>query len=209
MKRKLRYEELPTLNSPRWLSLENLEGEEWRNIPLYDGYFVSNYGRVKSIDRIIHYVGKRCGDHIHYGKIIKGYINKKGYVAIGLRGLLKHECRRVHQLVMLAFCKKPSDCDQINHRDENKLNNCLYNLEYCNQSYNNNYGTRAERYSQVVLNDKRRSKRVAQYTLSGKLIAIFPSLHQIQRDLGFQHNHIQRNCNGKSHTSYGFKWEWV
>lgn len=53
-RKKLRFEELPKVNSERWLSLEDLPGEEWRDVVGFEGlYMVSDYGRVKSLDRVI------------------------------------------------------------------------------------------------------------------------------------------------------------
>ncbi len=206
--RKLKYENLPELNSERWLSLENLEGEVWRPIPKYFGYMASKYGRIKSLDRAIDYEGSRCGIHFHRSKVLKGHINKKGYIAVTIRSD-RVECRRIQQLVMMAFRKMPKDCDQINHKDENKLNNCLYNLEYCNQHYNNMYGTRRQRIREKVINDVRRSRKVNQYTLSGEFIACYPSLRQVERDFGYQHNHISGACRGVLKTAYGYLWSWA
>ncbi len=204
----IKYEDLPTLNSPRWLSPKDLEGEIWKAIPNYDGYMASNYGRVKSIDRVVTYSGPRSGDHLHKGKVLRCFVNPHGYVAISLRGKEKEENRRVHQLVMAAFSEKPEGANQINHIDENKMNNCVYNLEYCTGIYNNLYGTKRERYRGKVQNDPKRSKPVIQQSLAGNFISTFPSLREAGRALGVQHGHIRDCCNGKLKTAYGYKWSW-
>jgi hypothetical protein len=107
--------------------------EVWKDIPMYEGiYEVSSTGKVRS--KVT-------------GKLTTTQVNKKGYeiARIYLNGLCKNE--RVHRLVAFAFLPNPNDYPQINHKDENKLNNCVDNLEWCDADYNNHYGTHIIRSS--------------------------------------------------------------
>lgn len=180
--------------------------EIWKDIPNYIGYYqVSNMGRIRSVDRFVKVNVKTI---FLKGKVKKQYKTKKGYLTINLSKDGVTNTMFVHVVVLTSFVQRPKGLNQINHKDENKTNNALTNLEYCDCKYNQNYGTCNLRKSLATINDIKRSKRVLQYTLDGQLIKEYPSLHQMVRDTGFSRTHIRSACNGKLHTAYGFKWNW-
>lgn len=113
--------------------------EKWKKIEGYEGYYISNKGRVRVLDRI----GAR-GEYIP-GCIRKENISQGGYsyVALSKGGILKNF--RVSRLVANAFIPNPYGLPEVNHKDENKLNNSVENLEWCTRQYNANYGTARER----------------------------------------------------------------
>lgn len=76
--------------------------------------------------------------------------NIYGYAIIKLMKGGKSITHRVHRLVAMAFVPNPDNLPHINHKDENKLNNNPNNLEWCDNSYNNNYGTRNKRIAKAV-----------------------------------------------------------
>lgn len=76
--------------------------------------------------------------------------NIYGYAIIKLMKGGKGITYRVHRLVAMAFVPNPNNLPHINHKDENKLNNNPNNLEWCDNSYNNNYGTRNKRIAKAV-----------------------------------------------------------
>ena len=81
-----------------------------------------------------------------------------GYLKVSLRNGSGSQNHSVHQLVARAFIGNPNDYDQVNHKDENKENNHVSNLEWCTAAYNNVYGTRIERVKKTKAksNDERR-----------------------------------------------------
>jgi len=114
--------------------------EEWRPIEGYEGlYDVSSYGRVRSLDR---YDNRNC---FRKGHILKQSNDGRGYMSIVLclNGIFKRYL--IHRLVAQTFIPNPDNLPQVNHKDENKSNNRIENLEWCNQKYNNDYGSRKER----------------------------------------------------------------
>lgn len=105
--------------------------EIWRPVVGYEGlYEVSSYGRVRSLRR---------------GRILTSSINRDGYVRchIKVNGVSKYYL--VHRMVAEAFIPNPDNLPQVNHKDEDKTNNRVENLEMCNAKYNSNYGSRIER----------------------------------------------------------------
>ena len=120
--------------------------EIWKDIQGYEGlYQISNLGRVKSLERIIitnNGITKKISE-----KILKPYLKGNGYYNIVLRKDSKTKCYFVHRLVAKEFIPNPDNLPQVNHKDENKLNNNVDNLEWCTSKYNNNYGTHNERHA--------------------------------------------------------------
>ena len=91
-----------------------IEGEEWKDIPGYEGlYAVSNAGRIKREDRIL-----------------QPYFTEKGYYRIGLTMYGRKKQYRVHRLVAEAFIPNPNNYHNVHHRDGNKKNNAVSNLEW-------------------------------------------------------------------------------
>ena len=101
--------------------------EIWKQID--DRYSVSNFGRIKS-----NYANKE--------RILKPYKNHRGYLMVDLRHPNTRKGMQVHRLVAIAFIPNPNNLPEVNHKDEDKTNNCVDNLEWCTTEYNCNYGTR-------------------------------------------------------------------
>lgn len=126
--------------------------EIWKDIVGYEGlYQVSNLGNVK---RLKGYKGRGKG-YIVEEHFIQPSINSRGYQNVVLCKNGKTKTFSMHRLVAIAFLDNSNNLPQVNHKDENKLNNCVDNLEWCNSKYNNNYGTRNKKCS-----DKWKLKRL-------------------------------------------------
>ena len=145
--------------------------------------------------------------NIKTGRVLKPAKDGGGYLFVNLCKDGKPKMFLIHRLVAQAFIPNPQNLPQVNHKDENKTNNTVENLEWCTHEYNINYGTHNERVSKTKTNGKT-SKTVFQYTLDGSLIRIWPSTMEIQRKNKFNNRHISACCLGKIHTAYGFKWSY-
>lgn len=183
--------------------------EEWKTIKDYPNYQVSNLGNVKSLDY------KGTGKE----KIKKSEDNGNGYLRVVLYKNGKGKHYYVHRLVAQAFITNPDNLPQVNHKDENPSNNCVSNLEYCDQKYNNSFGTRIERIVKANINHPNKSKIVVQYDLDGNYINEFPSAREVERQLGFSNQSILYSCNGgyfdkkrnkwaNVSQAYGFIWKY-
>lgn len=170
--------------------------EVWKDIFGYEGlYKVSNLGNVKSLGN----------DKKRKEKILKSYRNKcDGYLFVVLCKEGKRKNIYIHRLVVQAFLTNPDKLPQVNHKDENKLNNNVSNLEFCTSKYNNNYGTHNERSAKTKKNGKL-SKKVKCIDTN----VVYPSIREIERQLGFDRSDISRCCKGKLNTCGGFHWEYV
>lgn len=125
------------------------EQEVWEDIPGYVGmHQVSNLGNIKSLPREVTYsTGRKAR---YEGRIMTKKVNRGGYELVGLNKNNKQIFYSVHGLVASVFIPNPLNHPHINHKDENKLNNCAYNLEWCTPEYSSNYGTRNQRISRSL-----------------------------------------------------------
>ncbi|WP_063601257.1 NUMOD4 domain-containing protein [Clostridium coskatii] len=182
--------------------------EIWKDIAGYEGYYqVSNSGKIRSVNRIIIYSDGRI--FRYNGRDLKTTLNK-GYVNVKLSKHSKVETFKVHRLVAEAFISNPLNLPQINHKDENKTNNNVDNLEWCTGKYNMNYGTVIQRVknntNHKLIGEKlknKNGKKLYQYSLKGKLIKIYPSIHEAVRN-GFDKGAINRCIKKKVKTHKGF-----
>lgn len=115
--------------------------EIYKNIVGYEGlYQVSNIGNVKSLPRIVkeNFGGERTTKE----RILKRRIDNKGYDRVALYLNNKPLNYRVHRLVAMAFIFNKNKHPQINHKDGNKLNNSVNNLEWCTNTTNMDHAKR-------------------------------------------------------------------
>lgn len=180
--------------------------EKWKDIKNYEGlYQVSNLGRVRSLNHIRKNGKSENNVYITKGRILKAAIQNVGYMFVVLSKNGKTKGYRVHRLVAEAFIPNPNNYKCVNHKDENKQNNCVNNLEWCTHEYNNNYGTKPMKIA------KGNSKKVNQYDLDGNFIKQWESLMEAERYLKIKKSHvgISACCKGKIKTSYGYRWKYV
>lgn len=171
--------------------------ENWKDIKGYEGlYQVSNLGRIKSLEFRNHKY------NFQKEKILKP--NKSGtckYLAITLSKNKKRKRYLIHRLVAETFISNPYNFAQINHKDENKQNNCENNLEWCTRNYNMNYGTQIERAH------KKQRKKINQYDLNGNFIKQWDSIADIIKEL--KDTNVYKCCVGKYKQSKGYIWKYA
>ena len=177
--------------------------ELWKPVKGYEGlYEVSNYGNVRGLATRTH---NGYGSFIKSGKLLRPTTDKDGYLVVGLRDRGRNKTAKVHRLVAEAFIPNPNGFLQINHKDEDKSNNCVSNLEWCTNTYNLNYGHRSEKAGKT-LRHVMKSKKLYQFDLDGNLLRIWPSIHEMQRQLGFSRSNVKNCAMGNYKQSYGYKW---
>lgn len=157
--------------------------EIWRNCKGYEGkYQVSNFGRVWSVKS-----QNYLTPHTH----TKGYLQ---VTMMAKNGKVKMEY--VHRLVALAFIDNPNNLPQVNHKDENKTNNHVENLEWVTCKENINHGTH---------NERRAEKRMVVIECID-LEKTFKSMTQASKETGIPLSSISKACSGLQETAGGMKW---
>jgi len=158
------------------------EIEIWKPILGYGGlYEVSNFGRIKSLPKIVKI------NYLRGDLILKGKDNGFGYLTVGLSK--EKKCKRfyIHRLVAIAFVENKDNKPQVNHIDGDKTNNNILNLEWCNNSEN---GLHAYR----ILKRKTNGKMCYQYDRKGNLLNTFISASEASRQTGINKIFIASCC---------------
>lgn len=177
--------------------------EEWRDIQGYEGlYQVSNLGRVKSLERMVSF---GWSHRTISEKILKQFKLNSGYLFVCLKKDGKGKNKTIHRLVAEAFIPNPDNLPQCNHKDENPLNNCLENLEWCDAKYNCNYGTHMEKLKKSL--SKSINKCVIAYK-DGVEVMRFNSVNDAGRN-GFDASHISKCCRGIYKKHKGLTWKYA
>ena len=155
-----------------------------KDIKNYEGlYAVTSCGRVWSYRN---------------EKFLKPRANRSGYLYVDLSKDRKVKSYVIHRLVAEAFIPNPENLPQVNHKDENKANNCLQNLEWCDEKYNYNYGTRNEKISNSL------KIPILQYDLNGNFLKEWPSATDVKKDS----TNIISCLKGRTKTAYGYLWKY-
>lgn len=178
--------------------------EIWKDIEGWEGqYQVSNLGRVRSLDRYIEQATR-------WGTITQKFYKGKIKVLRPLHGgylgaQMKHERQAkmmlVHRLVADAFIPNPDNLPQVNHRNEDKTDNRVENLEWCDPLYNIRYGTGMAR-------KRKQYTEVIQMDANGKELARFPSILAAAEAVGTLPSTISKCIRGVhgSVTAGGYRW---
>lgn len=184
-----------------------MEKEIWKDIPGYEGlYKASNLGRIKSLPKRKN--GRCAGFYIMRERILKPQQSGCGYLFVRLATMVNGKINKeyVHRVIATAFITNPNNLPQINHKDENRTNNHVDNLEWCDAKYNMNYNGKAYRTAEC------HRTKVAQYTLNGEYITTYPIMTIAAISIGktsrFASN-ISACCKGTVKSSHGYIWKYA
>lgn len=194
--------------------------EIWKQIPDYEGkYEVSNLGRVRSIDRLVK--GKYGNLAKIKGKEITPILTTHGYYRVNLCNESGIKAKFVHRLVASAFLDNPDGLPMINHKDEDKVNNVVDNLEWCDCLYNSNYGTRNQRVSESTRGKKKnytdeshrkmiepKEKAIVGINYITNEKVSFRSMTEAKK-FGFSREGISHCITGRQKTHRGYVWRLI
>ena len=161
---------------------------EWREVKEYSNYEVNQLGEIR---------------HKKRQKILKPRDNNGGYQYVNFKINGKNTNFAVHRIVANAFIPNPNGYTEVNHKDYNKKNNCVDNLEWVSSSQNKQHSYLKQE------NKKSRGKAVNQYTKEGIFLKTFDSVSDAAKELGCCVAAISNCCLGRTKTSQGFRWSFV
>ena len=159
-------------------------------------YEVSNTLKLKYLN----YKGKNGKEKIINLNDIKQ--NERYFLVSLYKNNKVYNCR-IHRLILSSFQSETKIYKCIDHIDGNTHNNYLSNLKFCEYAENITNPIRIKKTQNSAL-----CKKVIQKSLDNKLIKIWNSTNEIEREKGYYHSSIVRCCNGKQRNAYGYKWEY-
>lgn len=177
--------------------------EIWRDIKGYEGlYQVSNEGRVKALEKT--WVSGNNSTKHKKETIIKCYTDNHGYLHLTLSKNGKSKKYLLHRLVADTFIDNPNEYTVVHHKDHNKQNNCLVNLEWVDEDVHRNIHNKekSELYKGIIPKGNP-PKTVYQYTKDKILISIYASSSEAARQTGFSQSCISTHCrDGKLYKNF-------
>lgn len=141
---------------------------------------------------------------------MRGCANNKGYIKVNLYSLNYHKYKYflLHRLVAQTFIPNPENKPEVNHKDGNKLNNCVDNLEWVTRKENVNHSIKTGLAPQCIVGYEKRGYKVSQYDMNDNFIKTWRSLREIESVLGYGHGNIAKCCEGAYKHAYGYHWKY-
>lgn len=182
----LKYEDLPEVNSERWLSFENLEGEKWKDLQNVSGYQVSNYGRVRSVDRI---VVRSDGQKRHYiGKVLRPNTGTNGYLYFHVRNV---GTIYIHRCVALNFVPNDDKSLEVDHINSIKTDNRASNLRWITRFENASRGTRGKSRDNTMEKNPKAKSVIG--VSNGKIVEEFKCAKMVSIRYGVNYSSLKRH----------------
>lgn len=165
--------------------------EIWKPIKDYENlYEVSNYGNIKSLK-------------YNKEKLLKPYMTSTGYYKIDLRKNNIRKIRPIHKLVAEAFLENPKNLSEVNHKDGDKTNNNMNNLEWVTRAENIKHSYKTGLH--IHLPD---CKPVNQIDINtGQILNNYKSINDAAKHLNIRHESISACINGVTNSYGGYKWK--
>jgi len=182
--------------------------EEWVAIKGYNGvYEISSLGNVRSIGRIIN--GRKF-KYYKEGRLMVPNIAPNGYYYVNLSKDGVAKTHYIHQMVAKAFIIKPDVILEVDHIDENKLNNDINNLRWVTRFYNASRSTKGIfRRAPMFLGGNPRARKVYCYDKNGILIKIYPCALEVSIEIGLHREYVRKRLRKKGffHNQLSYYYE--
>lgn len=183
-----------------------MTNEIWKPVNLehfIDSYEVSSIGNVRSVERKRRFKPNQI--IIRKSVLLKQGRSEKGYPQVVLRNSPHNRSIKVHQLVALTFIENPDNKPFVNHKDGNKENNHVDNLEWVTHSENMLHCY----WVTKNMHQSTKARLINQLNLEGRIIQTWPSMQHIRRELGFKLTPIRNCLLGAQKTSKGYVWKYA
>lgn len=169
-----------------------METEIWKALPGVTGVEVSTFGRVRILDRLI---SSEKYTRFTKGRVLKQHDNHNGYLLVRIPVDGKWTTKRAHRLVAKVFIPNSDSLPDVNHKDGNRANNHIDNLEWCTASYNAKY---REKYGEA------QGHPVFAINLTNLKVSRYQSQNEASRSLGIGVGNINNVIKGKTKQAGGY-----
>ena len=170
-----------------------------KDIKGYEGlYAVNEKGEIKALERKV----KKGDCWVTKKECLKNFALHRGYLKVRLSKNGKAKTYRVHRIVAEAFIENPNNYTEVNHIDEDKTNNCVENLEWCDREHNIEHSIKSGKF--II-------RAVSQYDLEGNFIKTYKSVSEAERETSIPRTHICKCVLGRygHKTAGGYIWKSV
>ena len=177
----------------------DIEKEEaiWKTYPEYPFIEANQFGEIITKDRYL--LSKNRGERLVNGHILKQYLYPNGYMFVRFRLNGKRITLLVHRVIATCFLPNPNNYPVVNHKDNNRANNVVSNLEWCtreyNEAYKKNFGTSQEQI---------KGRPVFAVNLKTGKVLRFKSQSEAARQLDINVSHINAVVKGRKPTAGGY-----
>ena len=171
--------------------------EIWKALPGFPGVEISTLGKVRTLDRV---VSSESGTYFTEGKVLKQYKSTDGYLLVSIPINGKWTMKVVHRLIAQAFIENPDNLQEVNHKDCDRKNNNVDNLEWCTHKENIAY---RDKCGHTAKNNAPKSPVFA-VNLTTLEVSRYQSQHEAGRALGVNQSSIFRVIKGKQKQVHGF-----
>lgn len=173
-----------------------MKTEIWKSHPEYAGIEVSTFGRVRTLGRM-----ESSKKRVRYrkGQVLKQSNDNGGYRQVGVLIDGKRITKTIHRLVAQTFLPNPENLPEVNHKDNDRTNNNVSNLEWCTSSYNRRY---QEEFG--ISSTEARGHPLLAIDLNTMEVSRFRSQHEAGRNLGINVGSINMVIKGKRNQAGGF-----
>lgn len=188
----------------------------WKIIPGTENlYYANKDGQIKSADRVQTFkTHNKKSTYIRKGKVLKTPLNSHGYPCVTIKYLDgTQKVTPVHRLIALTFIPNPNNLPQINHKDGNKENNSVNNLEWCTahdnicHAFKNRLNKGSTPWKGKYGHEHCNSKPVVSFDSNGNLVAEYESSTAAAKAVGLSSSaHISACLHGNRKTAGGYSW---
>lgn len=168
-----------------------MEQEIWKDVVGYEGYYkISNTGIIKSVP---HFAKSNTGDYTFPVKerLIKAFI-VKGYLHVGLTNASGRKSVKLHRVIAQTFIPNPEHKPCVNHKDGNKLNNSIENLEWCTAIENSRHAADSGLYK-IRYGQRNHTSKIVLNTLTG---IFYDSIREAALTTNFTRFHLRQMLAG-------------
>lgn len=171
--------------------------EIWKDIPGYEGiYQASTFGRIRSIPHLIK-ANKDGGTRYTNLYVKNPTVGWHGYSYIGTSKNGECKTELLHRLIAKTFLPNPNNLPAVNHKDGNKQNNYIENLEWCTDSENQMH---------TSINGLFKKTKKVKCVETG---AVYRNSCDAEKQTGVSSRTIRNVCAGIGNTAGGYKWIWA
>ena len=172
--------------------------EIWKTIPEFEGtHQISNFGRLRTVKQ----------DGSFYMRSTKASKNRYINVSLSFKSIRKTV--KIHRLVAQVFLPNPESRPQVNHKNFDKTDNHIDNLEWVTEKENIQHALKVKPEmvaGMIKYNREIRPKKIIQKDKNGNIIKVWENIIEIIKETSYNKQNIYKCCQGKYKYAYGYKW---